>query len=169
MIIAPDNFRDEELFVTKNILEKAGFQVEVAAKKKGLIKGVMGGQIQVEKDFKELNLTNYQALVFIGGPGTRQYFTDQQVLNIAQKAAQQQMLLAAICIAPVILGNAGLLVSKKATVWSSTEDQSYIDKIVQNGQAIYTQENVVVDDLIITANGPAAAPQFARAITKALK
>ncbi|MDD5086856.1 MAG: DJ-1/PfpI family protein, partial [Candidatus Nanoarchaeia archaeon] len=69
---------------------------------------------------------------------------------------------AAICIAPVILANAGVLDGKKATVFPSGKDD-----IMVRG-ADYTGEQVTQDGKVITANGPAAARSFGEAIVKEL-
>ena len=47
-VIAFRDFRDEEFFEPKEILEKAGFQVEVASTEKGMAIGVNGGEVKVD-------------------------------------------------------------------------------------------------------------------------
>ena len=70
--------------------------------------------------------------------------------------------MAAICIAPVTLANAGLLKGRKATVY-----QSQTDALVRGG-AHYTKAAVQVDGRIITADGPDSATRFGEAIRHAL-
>lgn len=165
MIIAPDKFRDEELFHTKEELENAGVQVTIASKNTGMIKGSMGGQAVAEKALSEVNISEYDAIVFIGGPGSQVYYTDPEALDIAKGAASQEKLLAAICIAPGVLANAEVLQGKKATIWDS--DGSYARVLTDHG-ASYTGEDVTVDGKIVTANGPHAAHQFGRTIVSML-
>ncbi|PIR71487.1 MAG: hypothetical protein COU43_02395, partial [Candidatus Nealsonbacteria bacterium CG10_big_fil_rev_8_21_14_0_10_37_25] len=76
--------------------------------------------------------------------------------------------LASICISPVILAKAGVLKGKKATVWSSPMDKVPV-RILEENEAIYQDKSVVADGKIVTANGPAAAEKFAKAIITALK
>ena len=102
------------------------------------------------------------ALIFVGGAGAEQYFEDRTAINLAKEAAEKNKIYGAICIAPVILANAGLLNHKKATVF-----QSEILQIKKRG-AHYTNENVVVDGHLVTANGPEAATEFGEAILKLL-
>jgi len=73
-----------------------------------------------------------------------------------------------LCILPVILAKAGVLKGKKATVWSSLMDRVPV-RILEENDAIYQEKSVVVDGKIITANGPAAAEEFAKAIVEVLK
>jgi len=168
LVIAPKNFRDEELFQTQEVLRDNGIITLVTSKNEGLIRGVMGGEIQVEKSLGEIQESDYQAVIFIGGPGTSLFFTDPQIIGLAKRFYEQGKIVAAICIAPVILANAGLLEGKKATVWSSPSDQTYIKAIESKG-AIFVNQPIVVDSKIITANGPTAASQFAEKILEALK
>ena len=85
-----------------------------------------------------------------------------------KREVKQNKVLAAICISPIILTKAGVLKGKKATVWSSPLDKSWIKVLQESGQAIYQEEDVVVDGKIITANGPAAAGRFGQAIVEVL-
>jgi protease I len=67
-----------------------------------------------------------------------------------------------ICIAPVILANAGLLKDKNATVFPDG-----IEKL-QAGKAIYTGNIVEVDGRLITGCGPEAAEKFGNELVKLL-
>ena len=53
MIIPPERFRDEELFVTKEELEKFGHKITVASTKKGDCPGSRGGFAEAEYDINE--------------------------------------------------------------------------------------------------------------------
>lgn len=75
---------------------------------------------------------------------------------------EQDKVLGAICIAPVILANAKVLEGKNATVFPDGADV-----LKQNG-ANYIDVNVIVDGKIITGNGPEAAEDFGRALVKLL-
>ncbi|MEN6511444.1 MAG: DJ-1/PfpI family protein, partial [Chloroherpetonaceae bacterium] len=68
-----------------------------------------------------------------------------------------------ICLAPVILANAGILKGKKATV-SGTES-----KTIEVKGAKYTEPGVTIDGLIVTANAPRASRRFGQAIVELLK
>jgi len=70
---------------------------------------------------------------------------------------------AAICIAPVTLANAGLLKGRKATVFSSCAEQ------IKQKDAIYTGNPVEQDNGFITASGTEAAHSFGQALLQALK
>lgn len=154
LIIAPENFRDEELFETKEILETAGIKTEVASAKKGVIKGMLGGTQEVRKTLFEVDVSDYQAIIFVGGSGAKVYFDDALALAIAEEAIRQNKVVAAICLAPSILANAGVLKGKRATAYPSEKEN-----LIKKG-AEFTGEPVTVDGQIVTASGPKSARDF---------
>lgn len=162
MVVAPKDFRDEEFFEPKQIFQKAGLQIAVASKGVKEAQGLLGGSIPVDIDITQVNLNDYDAVIFIGGPGSSIYFNDSIALELAKSAYQSQKIIGAICIAPSILANAGFLQGKKVTCFSSEAEN------LKAKGAQYTSEPVTVDGKIITASGPQAARQFGEAIVKVL-
>jgi protease I len=167
MIIAMRDFRDEEYFIPKEIFEKAGIEVVTVSTEVGIAIGAGGGDTEVNLALEELNVGDFDAIVFVGGPGAYKYIESDLAHQIAKEAISQNKILAAICIAPAILAKAGVLEGKKATVWSSILDKSPIKMLEENG-AVYQDRPVVKDGNIITANGPQAAEEFAKTIIEAL-
>lgn len=164
-ILAQQGYQDLEYEDTKKELEEAGIETVVASKKIGLCKGKLGGSVQATVSINEVNVEDYEAIIFIGGPGAVQYQQDVQAHLTAQEAVTEKKVLAAICIAPTILAYAGVLENKKATVWNEDSQQS---QILKNQGAIYTGKEVTVDGLIVTANGPQAAKDFGQKIVQIL-
>ena len=167
MIIAFKDFRDEELFIPKSIFEKEGIEVKVVSTQKGKAIGSYGGVIDVELTLDEIDVSDFNGIVFVGGQGAVNYINEEKCHQIAKKALEQEKVLAAICIAPAILAESGVLKGKKATVWSSPLDKSAI-KILEKNGARYEKLPVVVDRKIVTANGPQSARKFAQEIIKIL-
>jgi protease I len=112
---------------------------------------------------KDLDVNKLDAIIFIGGGGAEQYFNDITAHQLLKSAKEKGKIYGAICIAPVILANAGLLKDKNATVFSSEIET------IKNAGAIYSTDDVVVDGKLVTANGPAAAKRFGEAIVTLLK
>ena len=164
MIVAPDNFRDEELFHTKEELERAGASITIASTKTTPARGMLGAAVTPDIKLDQVKVNDYDAVVFVGGSGSAVYFKDNRALSIASEAFSKGKKVCAICIAPVILANAGVLKGKRATVWPDKCIQ-----IIESKGAKYTGEPVEVDGNVITAPGPEAARAFGRAIVKALK
>ncbi|MBU1153352.1 DJ-1/PfpI family protein [bacterium] len=111
---------------------------------------------------RQTKAANYDAIVFVGGGGSSEYWNNPAAHKIAKEMAVMGKVVGAICIAPVILANAGILNGKKATVFPSE-----IERLKAKG-AIYTCAGVEIDGRIITANGPQSAALFGEAIVAAL-
>ena len=69
MIIAFKDFRDEEYFVPKEILEKAGAEIKTVSNKMGTAIGADGGDVKVDLLVSEIDPAEFVAVVFIGGSG----------------------------------------------------------------------------------------------------
>lgn len=162
LIIASRSFRDEELFETQKELEKANVDTVIASTKTGVIKGMLRGKTEAAMLINDIVVDEYDAIIFIGGSGAREYFDSSVALNIAHQAARKKKVIAAISIAPAILANAGVLDGVRATCFSSEKFK------LKKGGAKYTGANVEQDGLIITANGPRAAKEFGKTIANAL-
>lgn len=167
IIIAFKDYQDHEYCPTKQALENAHTQVVTTSSQAGLAQGIFGESVQINLTLDQINVADYDAIVFIGGGGALEYQDNNLAHQIAQQAIEQNKILAAICIAPTILAKAGVLQNKQATVWSSMVDKSTIDILEQNG-AEFVNQDVVVDGNFITANGPDAAQKFGQKIVEAL-
>ena len=162
MIIAPRDFRDEELFDVKSALEAAGATVRVACTSLDEATGMLGGKAKPDVLVGDLDVADFDAVIFVGGAGARVYWDNPTAHHIASLTDKYGKVLGAICFAPVTLAKAGVLDSRKATVWKSEKDA------LEAMGAEYTGADVEVDGEIITANGPEASEEFAEAIIKAL-
>ncbi len=163
MIIAQQDFRDEEYQEPRQIFEARRATVSVASSSLEVAKGALGAQVKPDLLLNEVAVGNYDAIVFVGGPGAQEYWDNPVAHNIAQEAVAQGKVLAAICIAPATLAKAGVLKGMKATVFSSEA------KELKAGGADYTGASVERDGLIITADGPKVSAKFAEEIAKALE
>jgi len=168
MVIAPKNFRDEELLETRKVLEGAGAKVTVASSTLSEVKGMFGAKARPDILLESAKAAEYDAVIFVGGSGSAVYFDDQRAHALAKATASAGKLLCAICIAPSILAKAGLLKGKKATVWDDKGPAGPFSGNLKNGGALLSQDDVVRDGRIITANGPPAASKFGRTIVEAL-
>lgn len=164
MIIAPENFRDEEYFEPKEILEKAGATITTASTAPEA-RSKAGKSIRVDLMLGELSDQDYDGLIFVGGSGAEIYFPMIKCHRLAQDMNDEGKIVGAICIAPTILAHAGLLQGQKATCF-----ESQIDELKRNG-ATFTDEEVTItdDQLIITANGPQASSSFGQGFAKLLQ
>ncbi len=161
MIVSPAGFQEEEYFIPKQILENNKANVQTASLRETAT-SANGKTIKTDLILAQANANNYDAVIFVGGPGSTIYFDNIDAFNLIKNALLGNKVVAAICLAPSILANSGILKNKKATVFPSEKDN-----LVRKG-AIYTGKNVEIDGKIITANGPQSAREFGNAIVKAL-
>ncbi len=164
MVLAPKDFNDEEFFKSRVALQAAGAQVLIASHKVEEATGMAGGKAKV--DFylgnDKINNEDFLAVVFIGGSGSKTYFNNSFALDLARWAVKQGKVVGAICIAPSILANAGLLQGKRATSFPSEKEN------LEKKGAVFTGAKVETDGKIVTAAGPQAAEEFGRKLVKVL-
>jgi protease I len=162
MIIANQNFRDEEYLKPKAIFEKNGIKVVTAAHKKEKSIGKLGAVVFPDISLNEVKVNEYNAVVFVGGSGSSIYVDDKTANAIINETLKENKILAAICAAPVILAHAKVLVNKNATAFVSDKE------IIKKYGAKVIDKPVVIDGNIITSDGPQSADIFAETIVKAL-
>ncbi len=165
LVIAPRNFQDREYDAVKKALDAAGASVTVASSQKGAARGMDGAEVLVTRLLKEVKASDFDAVVFIGGPGVIVLWGDSAAQALARDAAAKKKPLGAICLAPVILARAGVLKGKACTVWP---DAKAVGELKKNGGR-YADKPVVTDGLVVTGNGPDAAPAFAQALVSLMK
>lgn len=161
-IIAPEGYQDIEYNDSKQALKAAGHEVITASTVKEA-HGKYGGTQKADVLLDEVNPEDYDAILFVGGPGSHGYFDDPDAHSLAKAFYASGKLTTAICAAPSILANAGLLDGKKATCF-----ESQADNLKKKG-ATYTGQPVEQDGLIITGNGPNSAKAFGEKISDALR
>ncbi|BAG13801.1 DJ-1 family protein [Endomicrobiia bacterium] len=162
-ITAPEIFRDEEYYKPKKVLEDTGIEVITASVKTGELRGRFGFKTTSMLLIQEINPNDFDAIVYIGGNGSVIFFDNHYALKLANDFFKQRKPVSSICIAGVILANAGILKGKKATVFIDGKEA------LIKGGAIYTGNPLEIDGNIITAKGPDVAEDFGKAILKSLE
>ena len=160
LIIAHEGFQDHEYEGTREGLEDAGYTIVVASTEVGTCSGKYGATEEATVKLSDVDVSEYDKVAFIGGPGAAALMDDADAHRVARDTVSLGKKLGAICIAPAILARAGVLKGKKATVWDSGGEQA---GLLESEGALYTGKDVTVDGDIVTANGPLAAEEFGRA------
>lgn len=161
-VVAPTDFRDEELFVPRREVEAAGHQVTIASTRAGTCIGVHDGTVQATIALAAVEPRDFDGVIFVGGAGARVLFDDPDAHRIAQALHATGRLVAAICVAPTILARARLLAGRRATAFSSSLPE------LSAAGAVLSAGDVVVDGTLVTASGPAHARRFGREIVRLL-
>ena len=154
-VFLADGFEDIEALGTVDILRRGGVDaITVSIMEDEYVTSAHGVLVKADETFDEADFEGADMLVLPGGlPGStnlRDYVPLQKLLL---KHNESNSLIAAICAAPMALGNIGLLEGKRATCYPGCEG-------TMTG-AEYTAELCTVDGNIITGEGPAAVFPFA--------
>lgn len=160
-IIAPEGYQDQEYGDSKAALEEKGHTVITACSQKHAT-GKFGSTTEADLLLEEIKPEDYDAILFVGGPGVYQYFDNIHLQEIAKTFYQSGKPTTAICAAPGVLANAGLLNGKTVTCFEGESGN-----LIAKG-ANYTGKPTEQDGLIITGNGPSAARDFGLLIAKSL-
>jgi protease I len=156
LIIPAINFNEEEYLIITNALERAGIKIFIASDSNFLCLGSNGLKVKNDVQLYNIHESNFRGMILVGGSGMRNYWNNKTIHSTAQKFAKNKKTIGAICSAPVILAKAGIL-SGSATCHCD-------DKLILESEGIdYKDLPVVVQKNIVTAQNPAAAPEFIKA------
>jgi len=166
VVIAPEKFRDEELFEPLSVFRKEGIASDIVSTCRGTCVGMLGAEVDVAQEIADVDPATYDGIVIVGGTGSQDYlWGDPRLEGLVQSFDAAGKLIAAICLSPAVLAAAGVLQGKKATVFRTTSSVS----VMEGGGALLSDEPVVQDGRVITASGPPAARKFGEAVAAALK
>jgi len=163
MVVAKENFRDEEYLEPKKVFAQDGYKVEVVSSSSGDCFGIAGTKVHADHSLAHVHAADYEAVVFVGGIGAKEFFSDPLAHHLAKEALGAGLAVGAICIAPSILANAGILKDKKVTAFESEKEN------LEKQGAKFTGADVEVDGNLVTANGPDAATEFAEKVVEQIK
>jgi len=161
IIILADGFEEIEAITVIDILKRAGVEVNICGLNTEKVKGSNGVIVVTDKILKKDEI-EYDACVLPGGmPGAENLAASEKVKKILLDTNSRGKIIAAICAAPtIVLTPLGLLDDKSATCYPGMES-SFSDT------TNYKKDDVVIDENIITSQGPATALKFAIAIVDA--
>ncbi len=163
--VAPEKFRDEELAVPVAAFQKVGISFDIASSRRGTCTGMFGAKTTATLTFEEIDPKQYGGLVIIGGSGSQLHlWNDDLLVQLAKYFHESHKIVAAICLAPVVLARAGVLKGKKATCY----DSPVSFREMKAGGAVLVNKPVVMEGRIITANGPPASQEFADSILRTI-
>lgn len=165
MVIPHTQFRDEEFFEPKKILEDDGAKVVVASTTVRMCRGMKGGIIQADLAIADAKADDYAGIVLCGGSSVPNFFwNDKKLQELVTGMAATGKVIAAICLSTVVLAKAKLLAGREATVYWLPEA---LEELKTAG-AKYVRETLLIQDNIILAEGPPDAQRFGQAIRTAL-
>ena len=160
-VFLANGFEETEAIAPIDILRRSGVDVKTVGVGAKTI--TSSHKITVTADLSESELTTdgLEAVVLPGGmPGTLNLEASSTVQKYIDYAAENGLLLCAICAAPSILGHKGLLNGKNATCFPGFEKDLY--------GANVTGLPAVADGNVVTGKGAGAAIEFGLLISEKL-
>jgi len=124
------------------------------------IKSSFDQTFTVDCTIEEVDVDAYEALVIPGGFEEYGYYKDaysNQFLELIRAFNKQNKVIASVCVGALPLGKSGVLSGKNGTTYSNKLRRN---KLKEFGVRV-KNENIVVDDQIITSNGPSTAIEVA--------
>jgi protein deglycase len=161
LIILADGFEEIEAVTVIDILRRAGIDLTVAGLDKTELTGEQGLQVVAETTLDTVTDKAFDIVVLPGGDsGVDELATSQEIKSLIAKRHQNQQLIAAICGAPRLLDEWGILDGRRATSYPETKPAMKACR--------YVEDRVVCDGHILTSRAPGTAMAFAYAILEAL-
>lgn len=158
-ILATDGVEQVELTQPKQALEQAGAQAHVISPKSGSIQGWnhydKGDQIPVDVSLESANPNDYDALVLPGGVvNPDQLRTEPKAVEFIKSFFEAGKPVAAICHGPWTLIEADVVKGRTLTSWPSLQTD------LRNAGATWVDQEVVVDQGLVTSRNPHDIPAF---------
>ncbi|GMR08678.1 MAG: DJ-1/PfpI family protein [Gammaproteobacteria bacterium] len=146
-----------------DLLRRADINVVVAALTDATIEASRGVKLVADTSLDEALAGEYDMVVLPGGgPGSDNLQNDHRIADLLKTMADSEKFTAAICAAPMVLANAGLLKGKKVTAYPGVLDNMSLPDVTLDPAA------VVQDGKVITSRGPGTAMDFALTLIEVL-
>jgi protease I len=158
-ILVENGFEQIELTSPKQALEQAGAKTEIISPQSGKVKGWehtdWGQEFPVDVSIEQANANNYDALLLPGGVMNPDNLrTNQKAIQFVRSFFEQNKPVAAICHGPWVLVEADVLNGRKVTSYHSIKTD------VKNAGANWVDQEVVVDQGLVTSRNPDDLPAF---------
>jgi protein deglycase len=152
LIVLPQGFEEVEAVTPVDVLRRAGVSVTIASLDARLeVTGRNGIALLADAPLDVSFSRSYDMVILPGGPGVKHLRADPRIIELVKKQAARGAWVAAICAAPTVLHDAGLLAGRRYTAHFSVAGEL---------GAIIESERVVVDAPIITSRGAGTALEF---------
>jgi 4-methyl-5(b-hydroxyethyl)-thiazole monophosphate biosynthesis len=152
LAILPDGFEEIEMAAPVDLLRRAGVEVTTAALGEQIhVTGRSGITMHADTTLTAVLARDFDCVFLPGGPGVKHLRADPRVRALVQRQHAAGRWLAAICAAPTVLHDAGLLAGHRYTAHFSVAGEL---------PAILAHERTVADDKLLTSRGAGTAIDF---------
>jgi protease I len=164
-ILAADMVERVELTEPRRALEAAGAETELISLRRGEVRSFdhfdPSETFRVDRAVEQVSPEDYDALFLPGGVGNPdQLRANENVVSFVREMYQSGKPIGAICHAPWVLVEAGLVRGRRLTSWPSVKTD------VRNAGGQWVDEAVVIDGQLATSRGPDDLPAFTKALVE---
>lgn len=156
-----DGYEDTEMIAPLDMLVRADIPITRVGVTGKTITSKMGLTVEADVLPEQVDLSDCEMIFLPGGPGTKNYYEKPVIDKAIAYCLQHDCYIAAICAAPSVLANKGVLNGKKAVCHFSVADNMPGAEVV-NGL-------VCVDGKVITGNGAAASIELGLTMVELLR
>lgn len=162
-IFFAQGFEEVEAISTLDVIRRANIDIKSVGIGSSIIEGSHGMKFICDMTDNEFSLSEaIEGIILPGGmPGTTNLMLNENVNNAIDYCFNNNLLLCAICAAPIILGKKGILKNKSAVCFPGFENELI--------GAFISEDYVCRDNNIITAKGMGSAVDFGIQIVSAVK
>ncbi|NTV15627.1 MAG: DJ-1/PfpI family protein [Desulfobulbaceae bacterium] len=146
-----------EVVTMSNLFRRAGFTVVCAGLAGELtpVKCARGTMLVPDATLAQALSGDYDLVALPGGqPGTDNLRKDKRIGDLVRRQVDSGRWLAAICAAPMVLGEAGVLAGRRATSFPGCLEPLKLPDVE------FVEQAVVVDGKVVTSKGPGTAMDF---------
>ena len=158
IVLASQDFQDHEYQIPRNFWEKMGAEIKTASSDK-ISKGKFGSI--VKNDFfisNNIDVETFNGIFWVGGGGCLEYLNNRNAENLTWEFVKNNKIIGAICAAPRLLLQWGMLKGRKCTGWNGDHT---LKNLTDKAGALFDEKNVIIDGKFITADGVESAEIFA--------
>ena len=165
MLLA-EGFETIEALGPADILRRGEIPLRLASLDGKPVASSHGVQVDADMALADAKADGAEMVILPGGPGVEKLEAYPAVLRLVREAYENGAYIAAICAAPAILADLGLLKGRQATCYP---DAPYTDRLKDGGADYREDAGVVADGPVITAKAAGVSLDFGLTLLEILK
>ncbi len=148
-----EGFEETEAIASLDVIRRAGIEIKTVGVSGKEVCGSHGVKVLADIELSDVSFEDMRGVILPGGmPGTTNLQNNEEVKKSILYCAENNLLVAAICAAPMVLGGLGLLKGKNAVCYPGFEQ--YLDG------ATLCADGAVMDGNVVTGKGAGASMLF---------
>lgn len=160
--VLADDFEDSEFCEPRDGLLERGHDLVIIGSRSGEVTGKHGTTVEIDAVASDVSADQFDGLLIPGGFSPDRLRTDDSVVDLVAKLMARDLPVAAVCHAPSLLIEAGVVDGRTMTSWPSIRTD------LRNAGATVVDEELVRDGNLITSRKPDDLPAFVEALLGAL-